>query len=318
MFFESFKVTGFAVLEIFILGALGFFLVKKKILGETGLDSLSRLTIEITLPILIFCQLIKDFSFNLYVNWWVFPLISIAITALGLVVGAVFSFFIHGTEHKLQFFSLVTFQNSGYLPLALIAALLPKEQADVMFMYLFLFLLGFNLVMFSFGSYMLTFKKSKKFELATLFSPPVAATLVTLLLVLIGFDKLVPEFVFKPLKLVGSCTLPLAMLVVGGNLAQIHLGHIDKKAIFLLAVAKLLVLPVLGLVLLANFRLPELIGLLIIIELAVPSATLLSVINRHHKKEDLLIGQGIFFSHIFSLISLPVFLSLYFTICMIK
>lgn len=318
MFFESFKVTGFAVLEIFILGALGFFLVKKKILGETGLDSLSRLTIEITLPILIFCQLIKDFSFNLYVNWWVFPLISIAITALGLVVGAVFSFFIHGTEHKLQFFSLVTFQNSGYLPLALIAALLPKEQADVMFMYLFLFLLGFNLVMFSFGSYMLTFKKSKKFELATLFSPPVAATLVTLLLVLIGFDKLVPEFVFKPLKLVGSCTLPLAMLVVGGNLAQIHLGHINKKAIFLLAVAKLLILPVLGLVFLANFRLPELIGLLIIIELAVPSATLLSVINRHHKKEDLLIGQGIFFSHIFSLISLPVFLSLYFTICMIK
>jgi predicted permease len=128
----------------------------------------------------------------------------------------------------------------------------------------------------------------------------------------------VPEFVFKPLKLVGSCTLPLAMLVVGGNLAQIHLGHIDKKAIFLLAVAKLLILPVLGLVFLANFRLPELIGLLIIIELAVPSATLLSVINRHHKKEDLLIGQGIFFSHIFSLISLPVFLSLYFTICMIK
>lgn len=318
MFFESFKVTGFAVLEIFILGALGFFLVKKKILGDTGLDSLSRLTIEITLPILIFCQLIKDFTFNLYANWWVFPLISIAITVLGLVVGAVFSFFIRGAEHKLQFFSLVTFQNSGYLPLALIGALLPKEQADVMFMYLFLFLLGFNLVMFSFGSYMLTFKESKKFELVTLFSPPVVATLVTLFLVLIGFDKFVPEFVFKPLKLVGSCTLPLAMLVVGGNLAQIHLGRIDKKAIFLLAIAKLLVLPVLGLVLLAKFKLPELIGLLIIIELAVPSATLLSVINRHHKKEDLLIGQGIFFSHIFSLISLPVFLSLYFTICMIK
>lgn len=318
MFFESFKVTGFAVLEIFILGALGFFLVKKKILGDTGLDSLSRLTIEITLPILIFCQLIKDFTFHVYANWWIFPLISIAITVLGLVVGVVFSFFIHGAEHKLQFTSLVTFQNSGYLPLALIGALLPKEQADVMFMYLFLFLLGFNLVMFSFGSYMLTFKQSKKFEMVSLFSPPVVATLATLLLILIGFDKFVPEFIFKPLKLVGSCTLPLAMLVVGGNLAQIHLGHIDKKAIFLLVIAKLLILPVLGLVLLAKFKLPELIGLLVILELAVPSATLLSVINRHQKKEDLLIGQGIFFSHIFSLISLPVVLSLYFTICMIK
>ena len=91
MFLESFRITGSAVLQIIILGAIGYFLVKKKVLGGDGLDALSRLTIDITLPILIFCQLIKDFSFKLYPNWWVFPLISLAITILGLLVGFLFS-----------------------------------------------------------------------------------------------------------------------------------------------------------------------------------------------------------------------------------
>jgi predicted permease len=318
MFLESFKITGSAVVQILILGAIGYALVKKDILGDTCLDTLSRLTIDITLPILIFCQLIKDFNFGLYANWWIFPLISIAITILGLVVGAIFSVFIRGSQHKLQFISLVAFQNSGYLPLALIAALLSPDKAGLLFIYLFLFLLGFNIVMFSFGAYLLSFSKTKEFELASLFSPPVAVTIVTLFLVFIGFNRIVPDFIFKPLKLVGDCTLPLAMIVVGGNLAQIHLGRLDIKAIIMMALAKLIILPLLGIMFLAKIRLPELIGLLIIIELAMPSATLLSVINRHQKKDDLLIGQGIFFGHILSLVTIPLFLSWYFMLQLIK
>jgi predicted permease len=274
--------------------------------------------VEITLPLLIFCQLIKDFRFNLYPDWWIFPLISIIITIAGLLLGGLFAGFIRGREHRMQFLSLVTFQNSGYLPLALVAALLPSDKADPMFIYIFLFLLGFNLVIWSFGVYMLSFHKSRKFELGSLFSPPVIATLFSLLFIYLGLNKFVPEAALKPLRTVGDCTLPLAMFVVGGSLASIHLRHVDKKAIFLMLLAKLIILPLLGLWLVLKFKLPQLMGLLIIMELAVPPATSLSVITRHYKKEDLLISQGVFFGHIVSLVSLPIFLSLYFTLSMIK
>ena len=317
MFLESFKVTGLAVTQIFFLGAIGYFLVKKNALGEAGLDTLSRLTIGITLPFLIFCELIKGFTFTFYARWWLFPLISIAITFLGLAVGSIFLKFIRGHEHKMQFLTLIAFQNSGYLPLALVASLLPHDQLGPMFIYLFLFLLGFNLLIFSLGVYMLASKKGDKFKLTGLFSPPVLATLATLALIFFKLNK-IPEFVYKPLKMMGECTLPLAMLVVGGNLAQIRLGRIDKKAIFLMSLAKLVILPGLGLLLLLKFRLPYLIGLLILIQLAAPPATTPSVIIRHYKKDDLLISQGIFFGHILGLISLPVFLSLYFALVMVK
>lgn len=317
MFLESFKVTGPAIAQIFLLGAIGYFLVKINALGESGLDALSRLTIEITLPFLIFCELIKGFTFTFYAKWWIFPLISIAITFLGLFVGSLFVGFIRGNDHKMQFLSLIAFQNSGYLPLALVASLLPKDQAGPMFIYLFLFLLGFNLLIFSLGVYMLASKKGDKFEVKNLFSPPVLATLVTLLLILLNLNR-IPDSIYKPMKMIGDCTLPLAMLVVGGNLAQIRLGRIDKKAIFFMSLAKLVILPGLGILFLLKFRMPHLIGLLILIELAVPPATTPSVIIRHYKKEDLLISQGIFFGHILGLISLPIFLSLYFALVMVK
>lgn len=318
MFLESFKITGLAVTQIFLLGAIGYFLVKRNILGQDGLNSLSRLVIEITLPILIFCQLVKDFSFRQYPDWWVFPLISIAITAVGLLVGGAFTGFIRGRQHKLQFLSLVTFQNSGYLPLALVAALLPKDKVDSMFIYIFLFLLGFNIVMWSLGVYMLSFHQNRRFELGSLFSPPVIATLFSLIFIFLGLHKFAPILMLRPLQMVGDCTLPLAMFVVGGNLAEIQLRHTDKKAVFFMTLAKLIILPLLGLLLIMKFKLSELMGLLILIELAVPPATSLSVIIRHYEKEDLLISQGVFFGHIISIITIPVFLSLYFMLVMIK
>jgi predicted permease len=172
--------------------------------------------------------------------------------------------------------------------------------------------------MWSIGVYMLTFVRTKKFELGSLFSPPVIATIFSLLFIYWGLNRFVPEVALKPLRMIGDCTLPLAMVVVGGNLASIHLGHIDKKTMCLVVLAKLVILPALGLWLVLGLKLPELMGLLILIQLAVPSATSLSLIVRHYRKEDLLISQGIFFSHIVSLITIPLFLSWYFTLRVLK
>jgi predicted permease len=60
------------------------------------------------------------------------------------------------------------------------------------------------------------------------------------------------------------------------------------------------------------------IGLLLLVQLAMPSATSLSVIVSHYKKEDLLISQGIFFSHLASIITIPAFLIIYFRYFMLQ
>ncbi len=314
MFWTSFQSTMLGVLQIFILGAAGYVLVRKNVLGSEGLNTLSRLVVEITLPALIFCQLIRDFRFKLFPEWWVFPLMSVGIMLFGFLLGFLFSGFIKGARHKMQFLSLIAFQNSGYLPLALIAAILPPAKTGPMFIYLFMFLLGFNLMMWSLGVYMLSLHENRKFEMGSLFSPPVISTLVSLAVVFFGLNAFIPEAVLKPLRMIGECTLPLALFVVGGSLAMIRLKNADTRAMVLMVLLKLVIMPLFGLWLVMKFGFPELMGLMIIMQLAVPPATSLSVIVRHYKKEDLFISQGIFIGHIVSLVTVPVFLSLYFSL----
>jgi predicted permease len=318
MFLEHFKVTGVAVAQIFILASLGFYLVKRKFLSEAGLDAISQLVMDVTLPVLIFAQLMRDFRFNLYPNWWIFPLISLGITVLGLLIGAVFSCFVKGEQQKLQFISLVGFQNSGYLPLALIAALLSGTELGSMFIYLFLFLMGFNLAMFSVGVFILDFHDKKKFNWLSLFSMPVVATIVSLCILFFGLNRFIPSFVIKPLRILGDSTLPLALLVVGGNLAQMCFKCIDKKLMSLLILAKMIVLPAIGILFIRSLGISKLTGLLIVIQLSMPSAVTLSVILRNYKRQDLLVSQGILLTHVASVVTLPLFLVLYFSWVMVK
>ncbi len=318
MFIEAFLSSGSAVLQIFILGGIGYLLTRKQVLGDSAVEMLSRLVVEVTLPALIFSQLVKSFRFDLYPDWWFFPLLGAFIILAGLAVGYALAFFIKGSQHKMQFVSLVAFQNSGYLPLALISAILTGQKADTMLVMLFLYLLGFNLLVWSAGAYMLSSHANKRFELGSVFSPPVIAIILGLITVALGASAKLPALLLKPVHMVGECTLPLALFVVGGNLAAVRFRKPDLKAMSLLVLAKLIILPAVGLWLVLKMGLPELLGLLIVMELAVPSATSLSVIVRHYKKEDLLISQGVFLTHLLSLVTLPVFLSLYLMRVMIQ
>ena len=318
MFLSYFKITSLAMAQIFFLGALGYIFVKKNILSHAGLDALSRLVIQVIFPALIFTQLLQNFSFSLYPDWWVFPLISLIITACGLIVGLLLLKLLKLKTHKLQFLSLVGFQNSGYLPLAIAAAIFSGLDASSMFIFIILFLLGFDLVAWSCGIFMLTYEKQAKFRLRSIFSPPVIANLATLALISLGLNKFIPFGVFKPIEMIGNCTLPLAMFVVGGNIALVQLKSIDKTTVFFLLLGKLIILPALGIFVVLKLGLPYLLGFLIVMQLAMPSATSLSVIIRHYKKEDALISQGVFFSHIVSLVTIPLFLSLYLSLAVLK
>lgn len=318
MFLEHFKITGLAMAQIFILGALGYILVRKNLLSHAGLDALSRLVIQIIFPALIFTQLLQNFSFNLYPHWWIFPIASLLITAAGLIVGLLLLKVIKLKTHRLQFLSLVGFQNSGYLPLAMVASIFSGQEMNNIFIYIFLFLLGFDLVAWSLGIYMLTYDKETKFKLQHIFSPPVITNLSTLALIALGLNKFVPAIVFKPIQMVGNCTLPLALIVVGGNIALVQLKNIDKKAVFFFLLGKLIILPALGMWLVLKLNLPQLFGFLVVMQLAMPSATSLSVIIRRYNREDALISQGVFFSHIISLLTIPLFLGLYLSLVVLK
>jgi predicted permease len=77
-------------------------------------------------------------------------------------------------------------------------------------------------------------------------------------------------------------------------------------------------MPAAGLWLVYMLKLPFLIGFLIVLELAMPPATNLSVVMRQYRLEDHMVSQGVFYGHMAGLVTIPLFLSVYFMLTMVK
>ena len=86
MFSISLQTSVIAIAQIFAMGAVGYALVRRRLVDEQGLKLLSFLSVNILFPLFIFYQILHNFDPAAMPFWWGYPLINIALvfTALGL------------------------------------------------------------------------------------------------------------------------------------------------------------------------------------------------------------------------------------------
>ena len=312
-FIASFKVVGLGTVEIFLLGFCGFFVLRQGILAECCLKTLSTLIINVTLPCLIFTSVITKFNIRDYPDWWIYPLVSVSLITLACGLGFVVSKMDTTLQEKKEFISLMGFQNVSFLPLPLVAAMFPKPEAEKYFIYIFLFLLGFIPLLTSVGVLLTSGKTFTKSTLKNALNPPFYTILGSLILASLGIKKYIPSIVLNPVKLLGGCTIPLAMIVLGGVIYVNFRNkvHLNNKVIFELVVTKLILLPVIVFFLINIFGLHKELSFLLILQAAMPPAGSLVAIAKNYDGNYEFIGQSTFFLYVFSLITIPLCIGLY-------
>jgi hypothetical protein len=223
-----------------------------------------------------------------------------------------YSLAIKRPDIKREFILLTAFQNSGYLPLALVAEIFSPSLKGTGYVYIFSYLIGFNLIMLSFGFYYM--KKSRsKIGFRKLLPFPFIVSIISIFLGLSGMKNYIPEFIFDSLGKVGETTIPLGMIVVGLFLAEGKLFSVNyiKPACFLIML-KLLLLPVMVGMALRFLNLPHFISFLIFLESAMPSAVTLSLIASDRDANVEFVSQGILYTHIFLIITFPVLVMIFY------
>ena len=121
-----------------------------------------------------------------------------------------------------------------------------------------------------------------------------------------------PEAVLKPVKILGDAALPMAMIVIGGNLSLSSLSRINWTQVTGAVLIKLIVLPLITLIVLSIVKLNPLVSFVAIIQACMPSSITISIIARNYEtKNQDFINQGIFVTHLLSMITIPIFLGLY-------
>lgn len=300
------------IFEIFIMGLCGFVLIRREILPKETSRVISKLVMELTLPFMIFSKIVTQFQFDKFKFWWLLPLIALGMIFIGFIIGKIFSTTVR-ISIKREFISLCAYQNSGYLPLALIGSMFVGDKADIFFIYVFLFLAGFNFIIWSIGTFYLR-KGVSDVELkwGSFFTPPFIAILVSLVLVATGLNKFIPEIILNPVSKIGASTIPLGIIAIGAILGEVKFQLREEIGSFLKIVfIKLIILPILTIAVLRMVTLPAWIEFFIFLESLMPSATSLGVIARRYHAKYRYIANGVFLTHLCSLITIPMFVALY-------
>ncbi|WP_366924437.1 AEC family transporter [Metallumcola ferriviriculae] len=119
-----------------------------------------------------------------------------------------------------------------------------------------------------------------------------------------------PANIFKAIKMVGDAAIPTIMLVLGLQLAEIKLAnfHWEKSAVALLF--RLLLSPAIAWLIVLMLPVEPLLGSVMIVEAAMPSAAITTMYALQYDSEPQLVSSITFVSTLLSIITLSILLNL--------
>lgn len=301
------------IMEVLVLGILGYMVIAGFRSGTNFMDFLTRLIMRFTLPALVFYNLVTRFNPGEIEFWWAFPLIAVA----GNVAGALFAWgyvaMDRSVHNRGEFIALVAFQNALFLPLAFAPVLFGPDRLpdfmNLMFLYNFLSVPTF----FTLAVWLVSTQKSFRERIVGVINPPNVATVLGLIFALTGWGGYIPEWIMRPMGTFGSVTTPLATIFVGGiiitNIPKARAG--DWSEPVKITILKCLAFPALGALLVWFTHPPEWIALFIIMQSALPSAIMIALITPPNESRQRTVAAGIVLTALASIITVPFFMGIF-------
>ncbi|MCL1853161.1 MAG: AEC family transporter [Peptococcaceae bacterium] len=205
----------------------------------------------------------------------------------------------------------LTYTNNGFLglPIALIVFGAASE-------WFFLMVMGNILSIFLFfstGILTVTKNSAQKRSLKEIFKPllnmSIFSAIAGLILMLLHIQ--LPAPANDTLSLLGNMMAPLAMLIVGAQLAQNPIRSILRQTrYYWVAFLRLIAIPGALFLLLTGLRLPPQITVILVLTAALPSPALSVVFAEEYGKNAKLAAELVFVTTLLSIITLPIVLTL--------
>lgn len=296
------------IVVIFLMMAIGYFIVKIGLFRPDDSKVLSNLVVYICFP----CVLIDAFQIELTVR-----------AAKGLILAVIAAVAAHAfmllvvkiLERPLGLNSIekvsIIYTNAGYLVIPLVTAVLGEEWV----FYTTAFLLVQNVMIWTHGVSVL--KGSSQQDIKKIFlSPNIIALAVALLLFLAGIR--LPIVLASCVESMSSLVTPASMLVIGMVIGDVDLKWVFRqKRPFLICLIRLVVIPVtaaagLGIVERMGFHADaEYILLIVLIAVAAPVAAIITQLAQIYDKDVRYASVINVMSVVFCILTMPLAVLIY-------
>ena len=303
-----------AVLPVFGIMGIGFWLRRRSWLSADADSSLMRVTVNLLLPALIFDSVLGNTALRRPENLLLPPLLGFGMVGVGILVARPFARLagLHTQPEQRTFSFLTGLQNYAYLVIPLCISLFDAGTVGVLFVHN----VGTEIAMWTLGVMVLTGGGQggwKKF-----LNAPLIALLLALALNFWGtaFSPPAPmevtgKIILTAIHWLGQSAIPLALLLIGAIVAD-HLNEAQGgKAVRVVAVASLVRMAILPIffMLLAKY-LPCSVELkrVLILQGAMPSAVLPIVISKHYGGDAHIAIQVALGTSVIGLVTIPLWI----------
>lgn len=288
------------VLSLILMMAVGWGLRKKGILTNSVNRSLSEILINVSMPCLIIKSFNVNFSSSLMVNAWTILVYSFIIHALMIGFCQVWYCKIHIIKKPVFHFATV-FSNCAFIGFPLTHGLF----GEIGVFYTSMFLIPFNLLVFSYGVMLFTKETGvKKILLDLVRNIPLIATFAGILIFVFNIE--IPSFCLAPLTHVGNMTTPMSMFVIGSMLADAKVQDVFTGLdIYYLSLIKLIVAPLMCYLLIRHLITDQTILKILIILVAMPTATLVGIFAEKYDGNRQAASLCAFITTALSMITIP-------------
>lgn len=287
---------------IFSLMGLGYFLKKIKVLSTTSDKLFISFVLKVTLTATIIGSAMKNNNLD--------RMSVLSVTVVAAAIFAALPFLSWGAAKLCRmkdpvWSMMMQYSNLGFMGLPIISSVFGEECT----FYAAVFMMVFNLHAFSIGVIQIQGKVgSLKPLLKKLCSPMIISAIIAFLLVL--FPIPFPDAIVNTTSTLGAVTTPVAMLVIGSQLAEERiLDCVKNWKLYLMCFFKLLVFPAIVYGVLCLILGPDdIITKVSTIEIGLPVASTVSMLCTEYGKDTALSAQGTCISTILSIATIPLML----------
>ena len=285
------------ILQMFLLGLLGFLLFRGKKITREGSQALGNILIYLALPSVIINGFLVERTPE--------HLMGILYSAISAAVLLLISILVSRAFFRKDAIAAFAgaFSNPGFFGIPLILA--SAGQGAVFYVACFVAFL--NIGQWTYGVSILTGQPIRQgLQWKKLIRAPfIIAIMIGLVLFLAGIQP--PAIISGCLSTVASLNTPLAMFTVGIYLAQTDLRRMfTRRALYLVSLVRLLIVPLISLGLLS--LLPQAYGdmkLALLIAISCPVGSNVAVYAQRHGKEYPYAVETVVISTLLSIVTIP-------------
>lgn len=302
---------------VLIIIAVGFAAYRLKMISDSGLKTLSRLTADVFNPAIIFSSMVihtegkrPEFSRGIFA-------VAALVFLVAILTGWLFARFLSKDRvRRLVYQMMFIFSNLGFIGIPVVTSLLGSEYVFYVAIYIF----EYNLLFYTLGIYYLdqmepSERKAEKGSLWKKVRPMINMGTIACLAALIVFvcGTKVPNVIASPISYLGDAAVPVSLIIIGVSVGREKnlLAIFKDRHMYLFMLMKMIALPAICVVILRFVPMPEKIRQLSMIMMAMPVGTmpLVMLSERGIRSEEC--SNGIIFTSVVSIVTLPVMAVIY-------